>query len=126
LFSFLLLEFDFCFNWTRVDFTPQIQINKQIVKATCDSMNPTCINKFHLSQRAIQGKRGTEGYRVQCASHTWSTVSTAELIGSGEGMQRTGEHFYLPRLFTVQISSENLELLESITCSLTALKFGKM
>ena len=29
LFSFLLLEYDFCLlNWIRVDLTPQIQINK--------------------------------------------------------------------------------------------------
>ena len=29
LFSFLLLKYDFCLlNWIRVDFTPQIQINK--------------------------------------------------------------------------------------------------
>ena len=30
---FLLLEYDFCLlNWTGIDFTPQIQINKQIMK----------------------------------------------------------------------------------------------
>ena len=45
LFSFLLLEYDFClFNWISMDFTPQIQ-NKQIVKTIYDSMNPTLIPK---------------------------------------------------------------------------------
>jgi hypothetical protein len=30
LFSFLLLEYDFCLlDWIRVDFTSQVQINKQ-------------------------------------------------------------------------------------------------
>jgi hypothetical protein len=38
---FLLLEYNFCLrNWIRVDFTPQIQINKQIVNTICGSDEP--------------------------------------------------------------------------------------
>jgi len=41
LFSFLLLEYDFCsLNWIRVDLTPQVQINKQTVKIRFDEPHP--------------------------------------------------------------------------------------
>ena len=43
---FRLLECDFCLlDWIRVDFTSQIQINKQIVKTLYDSVNYTRIPK---------------------------------------------------------------------------------
>jgi hypothetical protein len=63
LFSFLLLEYDYCLlNWIRVDFTPQIQINKQTEKTIYDLMNPTHIPKEVLlpdwACRGISGKKG--------------------------------------------------------------------
>jgi len=62
LFSFLLLEYNFCLlNWISVDFTPQIQ-NKQIVKIIYDSMNPPVSRKKfsyqteHVGAYQVQGE----------------------------------------------------------------------
>ena len=66
LFSFLLLEYDFyLLNRIRVEFTPQIQINKEIVKTVYDSINHTRIPKEVLPDCACPGISGTKGDSVQ-------------------------------------------------------------
>jgi hypothetical protein len=58
----------FLINWTSSDVALQIQINTQIESEDCVWIRCNQLvsrNKFHLPHRTIQGKWGTNGYRLQ-------------------------------------------------------------